>query len=189
MAGVTVCGMGATFELGVLGPFQVVLGGRDPVALGGVRQRALLAVLALQANEVVSSDRLADQLWGERPPTNPFHTIQVFISRLRRALGPAGQRLVTRRPGYVLEVGVDELDANRYEHLYERARAALAGGDPARAAGLLGEGERLWRGSPLSEFTYEPFAQSTIARLDELHLSVREEKVEANLALGGTPRS
>jgi DNA-binding SARP family transcriptional activator len=168
----------------MLGPCEVLVDGRGPVPLGGVRQRALVAILALHANRVVSGDRLVDLLWGENPPAGPMHTVQVFVSRLRRALGPAGERLVTRQPGYVLELEPDELDAERYEQLYVRARAALAGGDAAGAAALLRDGEALWRGSPLSEFTYEPFAQATIARLEELHASCQEELIEAELALG-----
>jgi DNA-binding SARP family transcriptional activator len=176
--------VGAAFELGILGPLQVVVDGHRPVALGGLRQRALLAILVLHANEIVSTDRLVDQLWGEHPPAQGRHTIQVFVSRLRHVLGSAGDRLVTRQPGYLLELGADELDSNSYEQLYGRARAALAGGDPARAVGLLRAGEALWRGSPLTDFTYESFAQATIARLDELHASSREELIEAGLALG-----
>ena len=176
--------MGAGAGFSILGPFEVQLDGSRPAALGGLRQRALLAVLVLQANEVVSTDRLIDQLWADDPPATAAHTIQVFVSRLRRALGPVGHRLVTRQPGYVLEVGVDEIDAERCEHLYSGACAALAVGDPARAARLLRDAQALWRGSPLADFTYEPFAQATIARLEELRLSCRERLIEAQLALG-----
>jgi len=170
-------------ELGVLGPFRVRVDGHD-VALGGHRQRSLLAILALRVNEVVSTDRLADELWAESPPATALHTIQVFVSRLRSALGPAGERLITRAPGYLLELGVDETDAARCEHLYDGARSALNVGDPDRAAALLRDARALWRGPPLAEFTYEPFAQATIARLEELRVSCREEAAEAELALG-----
>src|SRR3984885_13498813 len=97
--------VGPVLELGLLGPLEVRIDHGAPVGLGGVRQRALLAVLALHANQVVSTDRLIDELWGEHPPSTAVHTVQVFVSRLRGALGPAGKRLVTRPPGYVLEVG------------------------------------------------------------------------------------
>ena len=170
-------------ELGVLGPFRVRVDGHD-VALGGHRQGALLAILALRVNEVVSTDRLVDELWAESPPATALHTIQVFVSRLRSALGPAGERLITRSPGYLLELGADETDAARCEHLYDAARSALNVGDPDRAAALLRDARALWRGPPLAEFTYEPFAQATIARLEELRVSCREEAVEAELALG-----
>ncbi len=170
--------------LGILGPLEVRLEGGEPVALGGHRQRALLAILILHANEVVSTDRLIDQLWGEHPPATAVHTVRVFVSRLRRALGPAGARLVTRPPGYVIEVGVDEVDADRSERLFASARAALADGKPREADALLRDAEPLWRGPPLADFTYEPFAQAMIARLEEVRVSCRELLIEAQLALG-----
>jgi predicted ATPase/class 3 adenylate cyclase/DNA-binding SARP family transcriptional activator len=176
--------VGPVLELGLLGPFEVRIDHGAPVALGGVRQRALLAVLALHANQVVSTDRLIDELWGEHPPSTAVHTVQVFVSRLRGALGPAGERLLTRPPGYVLELGPDELDAARCKRLYDSARSALGAGNAARAAALLHDAQALWRGPPLAEFTYEPFAQATIAQLEELRLSCREEIIEAELALG-----
>jgi len=182
--GVTVYTVGARFELGILGPFQVCVDRGVPTALGGLRQRAVLAVLALRANEVVSTDRLVDELWGESAPAKAAHTVQVFVSRLRSALGPAGERLVTRPPGYVLELEMNELDSARCEQLYETARSDLNAGDAASAAALLGEAQALWRGPPLAEFTYEPFAQATVARLEELRLNCREELIEAQLALG-----
>jgi DNA-binding SARP family transcriptional activator len=174
----------AGLQFGLLGPLEVRLEDGDPVSLGGLRQRALLAILALHPNQVVSTDQLVDELWGERPPATAVHTVQVFVSRLRGALGPAGERLVTRPPGYVLELGIDEVDAGRCERMYSDAQAALGAGDAAEAATLLRDAMALWRGPPLADFTYEPFAQSTIARLDELRLSCREELIEAELALG-----
>jgi DNA-binding SARP family transcriptional activator/tetratricopeptide (TPR) repeat protein len=176
--------VGDSLELGLLGPFQVRIDGGPPLPLGGLRQRALLALLALHANEVVSKDRLIDGLWGEHAPAKAGHTVQVFVSRLRSALGGAGERLLTRPPGYVLELGMDELDSARCEQLYEAGRSALAGGDAAGAAALLGEAQALWRGPPLADFTYEPFAQAAIARLEELRVSCREELIEAGLILG-----
>jgi DNA-binding SARP family transcriptional activator len=177
-------GVAAGMALGILGPLEVRLEGGEPVALGGHRQRALLAILILHANEVVSTDRLIDQLWGEHPPATAVHTVRVFVSRLRRALGAAGTRLITRPPGYVLEVGVDEVDADRSQRLFASGRTALAGGRPGEAGALLGAAERLWRGPPLADFTYEPFAQATIARLEEVRIGSREERIEAELALG-----
>ncbi len=175
--------MGAKLELGILGPIEVRTEGA-PAALGGPRQRAVLAVLAIHPNQVVSVDRLVDDIWAEHPPPTAVHTVQVFVSRLRRALAEAGDRLITRRPGYVLELNVDELDADRFERLYETARTALAAGRAEDAVALLTEAQALWRGQPLAEFTYEPFAQGAIARLDELRLSAREELIEAQLAIG-----
>ena len=176
--------VGLVLELGLLGPFEVRIDHGAPVALGGVRQRALLAVLGLHANQVVSTDRLIDELWGEHPPSTAVHTVQVFVSRLRGALGPAGDRLLTRPPGYVLELGADEIDAARCKRHYDGGRSMLDAGDAAGAAALLHEAQALWRGPPLADFTYEPFAQATIARLEELRLNCREEIIEAELALG-----
>jgi DNA-binding SARP family transcriptional activator len=170
-------------DFGILGPLQVRIDGAV-AQLGGRRQRALLAILALHANEPVSTDRLIDELWGENPPARPVHTVQVFVSRLRGALGSAGNRLVTTPPGYVLELDSEEIDADRCERLYDRARSALNLGDAAQADALLTDARALWRGPPLADFTYEPFAQATIPRLEELRLSCREELIEAQLALG-----
>jgi DNA-binding SARP family transcriptional activator len=169
---------------GILGPFEVCIDGDRSVALGGRRQRALLAILVLHANEVVSIDSLVDLLWGDRPPATAVHTIRVFVSHLRPLLGSARERLRTRSPGYLLEIGADELDAARCERLYAEARSALLAGQPARARALLREALSLWRGPPLAEFTYEVFAQAAIARLGELRMSCREEMTEAELALG-----
>jgi DNA-binding SARP family transcriptional activator len=176
--------VGLVLELGLLGPFEVRIDHGPLVALGGVRQRALLVLLGLRANQVVSTDRLIDELWGEDRPSTAVHTIQVFVSRLRRALGPAGGRLLTRPRGYVLELDADELDAARCKRLFDSGRSVLGAGDPAAAAALLQSAQALWRGPPLADFTYEPFAQATIARLEELRLSCREELIEAELALG-----
>lgn len=176
--------MGARLDLGILGPLEVRVDGSPPRRLGGLRQRSLLAVLALHPNQVLSSDRIIDELWGESAAATAAHTVQVFVSRLRGALGEGGGRLITRPPGYLLELDVEELDATRCERLYERARSALRAGDAAVAVALLHEVESLWRGAPLTEFTYEPFAQASIARLEELRAGAREEMIEAQIALG-----
>lgn len=176
--------MAAGMRIRILGNLEVRDDAGHPAVLGGHRQGALLAVLTLHHNEVVSVDRLIDDIWSGRPPATAAHTVQVFVSRLRRALGPARERISTCPPGYCLDVRGGELDAERCEDLYARGRAALAAGDPATAGELLREAQALWRGAPLAEFTYEPFAQAAIARLDELRLSTREELFEAELALG-----
>jgi DNA-binding SARP family transcriptional activator len=176
--------VGAVLELGFLGPFEVRIDGGAPVAVGGARQKALLAILALHANEVVSADRLIDELWGDNAPATAAHTIQVFVSRLRAALAGAAGRLTTRAPGYMLELGADGLDVFRCERLYERARSALAAGDGLGAVEGLREAEQLWRGPPLADFAYEPFAQAAVARLEELRMACREELVDAQLAVG-----
>jgi DNA-binding SARP family transcriptional activator/tetratricopeptide (TPR) repeat protein len=176
--------VGAVLELGFLGPLEVRIDGGAPVAVGGARQKALLAVLALHPNEVVSADRLIDELWGDNAPATAAHTIQVFVSRLRGALASAAGRLTTKAPGYVLELGPEDLDVFRCERLYDRASTELAAGDARGAVELLREAELLWRGPPLADFTYEPFAQAAVARLEELRMTCREELIDAELAIG-----
>ena len=147
---------------------------------------SLLAVLVLSPGRVVSTDRLVDELWGESPPRSARHLLHVYVSSLRKALAGATPRdvLVTQSPGYVLELEEDELDARRFERLAEDGRRALADGDAERAASRLRDALALWRGPPLAEFTYEPFAQAEIARLEEVRLAAIEDRVEAGLALG-----
>ena len=161
----------------VLGPLEV--GGDDvAIELGGVRQRSVLALLLLHANEVVSADRLIDALWGASPPLTARKTIQVYVSRLRAALG--GDRLVTRQGGYVLYVEPDELDLARFERLVDEARRASA----ETAASKLREALELWRGPALSDLAYEQFAQAEVARLEELRLVAVEQHIDAELELG-----
>jgi DNA-binding SARP family transcriptional activator len=164
-------------EYRILGPIEVVDEDRR-VALGGPKQRALLALLLLHANEVVSTDELIDRLWGERPPATASKVVQVQIWRLRKALG--GDVLATRAPGYVLSVDGDELDLTRFERLVAEARGA----EPATAAAKLREALSLWRGAPLADLAYEDFAAAEVARLEELRLVALEERIEADLALG-----
>ena len=170
-----------------MGPFEVQIGDTGAIALGGLRQRAVLAVLTLQANQVVSTDRLVDELWGDQARPGAAHTLQVFVSRLRSRLGAGGSRLITRPPGYLFELNADELDAAVFEHMIRSARSYLAAGSVPEAETQLMDALALWRGPPLADFTYEPFAQSTIARVEELHLSAREELIETRLALGREP--
>ncbi len=161
----------------LLGPLEVCEQDRG-LALGGVKQRSLLAVLLLQANEVVSTDRLIDQLWGATPPATASKGIQVHVSRLRKTLGEG--RLDTSAPGYVLRVAPAELDLARFEQLAAEARRI----PPDGAARKLREALSLWRGPALSDLAYEPFAQVEIARLEEMRLAVLEQRIEADLALG-----
>src|SRR5207247_298007 len=152
-------------EFRILGPLEVADAGRL-LALGGVSQRALLALLLLHANEVVSTDRLIDELWVDGPPASGGTALQVRVSQLRKALGPAAERLETTPPGYVLRVGRDELDLERFSRLVEEADAA----EPAVAAERLGEALALWRGPPLADLAYESFARAAIGRIEELWL-------------------
>jgi DNA-binding SARP family transcriptional activator len=173
----------------ILGPLEVH-SADGPLPLGGRKQRALLAVLALHVNEVVSSDRLIEALWGERPPETAAKALQIHVSALRKLLEPArghgepNRLLVTRPPGYVLELSLERLDLTRFERLRASARDALAAGDPADARTKLQEGLSLWRGPPLADLAYEPFAQAEVARLRELGPAALEERIDADLALG-----
>jgi DNA-binding SARP family transcriptional activator len=161
----------------LLGPLEVAEHGHL-LALGGAKQRALLAVLLLHANDVVPTERLIDELWGESPPATVAKSIQVYVSRLRKQLGDG--RLVTRAPGYVLVVDASELDVARVERLVAEA----AGVDPEAAARKLREALALWRGPPLADLAYEPFARAPIARLEELRLVALEQRIDAELASG-----
>ena len=171
----------------ILGPLEVLAEGRA-IPLGE-KQRALLALLLLHANETLTSDRLIDELWGGRPPANAAKTLQMQISRLRKALageagnGPAGV-VATRERGYELRLDPDRLDSHRFERLVAEGRSELAGGHPGRAVSAFEGALSLWRGAPLAELAYEPFAQREIARLDDLRVAAREQLIEARLALG-----
>jgi DNA-binding SARP family transcriptional activator/class 3 adenylate cyclase len=169
-------------EYRILGELEVEDHGRV-VELGGARQRALLTNLLLHAGEVVSADRLIEDLYGARPPPTAAKTLQAHISRLRKALGP-GQRLRTRGGGYVLELSEGELDAERFTKLLEEGRRSLAGGQAEQAVATLERALALWRGRPLSDVAYAEFAQGEVARLDELHLAAVEELIDARIALG-----
>ncbi len=149
--------------------------------LGGRRQRALLARLLLDANRVVSVERLIDDLWGEQiPPTAP-KMVQVYVSKLRKAL-PEGT-LETHTPGYIVRTEGSELDLRRFEQLLADGRAAMAQSDAAAAARLFAEALGLWRGPALADFS-EPFVRPEQARLEELRLTCLEERIDAELALG-----
>src|SRR5215218_1535289 len=164
----------------VLGPLEV-REGEESLPLAGAKQRALLALLLLHANSVLSRDRLIDELWGEEPPGTAVASLQVYVSRLRKLLPEATLR--TQAPGYLLEVEPDELDLRCFERLLAEGHEALAGGDPERAARVLREALALWRGPALAEFAFEPFAQAEIGRLEDLRLTAVEERIEADLAL------
>ncbi len=174
-------------EVRILGPLEVVRQGRL-LEIGSGKQRALLAVLVLHANEVVSTDRLIDELWGERAPATAPKIVQGYVSGLRKALagetGSGGSVLVTRRPGYVLRLEDGQLDADRFAALLARARAALEAHDPLDASALLHDALALWRGPPLGDFAFDAFAQEEIARLEELHVAALEERIDADLELG-----
>ena len=164
-------------EFRLLGPLEVASDG-DALPLGGPRQRALLAFLALHANELVGRARIVDCLWGERPPETAANAIQVAVHGLRRVLGP--DRLETRGSGYSLRIEPGELDLERFRRLVAGARSAR----PAAAAEDLREALALWRGSPLGDLLAVPFAAAEVARLEEERLGAVEARLEAELALG-----
>jgi DNA-binding SARP family transcriptional activator len=176
-------------DFNILGPIEVIEGDR-PIALTGAKQRALLGVLLLHANEVVSSDRLIDELWPGDGREEATKKLQMAVSRLRKALA-AGQPaaaetsvIVTRSPGYELRVDPQRLDIARFEILVDQARERLERGDPLRAREHLDAALGLWRGPPFADLAYESFAQAEIARVDELRLGALETRVQAELALG-----
>lgn len=168
-------------EYRVLGALEVLDGERS-LSLAGAKQRALLALLLVHANHVLSRDRLIDELWGEKPPDTAVQSLQVYVSRLRKLL--PRDSLLTRPPGYLLELEPDELDLRRFERLLAEGREALAARDAERATRVLHDALALWRGPALAEFAFEPFAQAEIGRLEDLRLAAVEERVEADLALG-----
>ena len=162
-------------EFRILGPLEA-REGVTPVPLGGGRQQALLAMLLLHANEVVSTGRLIEGLW-EEPPPGAVKAVQVYVSRLRRALG--GRLLASKPPGYVLHLDPEQFDLARFRRLRE-----CAGPDPASAAGKLRQALALWRGPALAEFASEPFVGAERLRLEEERLEALEERIQADLALG-----
>ncbi len=173
-------------EFRLLGPLEVSDHGRA-LELGGQKRRALLALLLLHANEVVSSDRLIEELWGEEPPQAAATALHGHVSRLRKLLGGDGgseQLLVTRPPGYMLRVEPEQVDLHRFERLRGEARAARVKGDLAGASKALQAALSLWRGPPLGGLVYERFAQTEVNRLEELRLATIEERIEVDLALG-----
>ena len=165
----------------LLGPLEVEAGG-PPIELGPARQRAVLARLLLDPNRTVAIDRLVDDLWGVDPPATAVKLVHIHVSKLRKVL-PAGV-LVTRPPGYALEIPPASLDLVRFDRLHALGRSALAGGSPAEAAQRLHDALALWRGAALAEFD-EPFAALESRRLEESRLVCLEDRIDADLALGG----
>jgi DNA-binding SARP family transcriptional activator/streptogramin lyase len=167
-------------EFRILGPLEVSAGG-DPVRLGGPRQRALLAVLLLHSGEVVSSERLAEGIWGDATPASARHLVQVYVSQLRGALDGSAP-IVTRDPGYMVDVAPSQVDALRFERMVASARA----GDhpPEETIGALQRALALWRGPALADTRLEGAAAVEASRLDELRLTAIEERIDALLAVG-----
>jgi DNA-binding SARP family transcriptional activator/tetratricopeptide (TPR) repeat protein len=173
----------------ILGPLEVQQNGRS-LPCRGAKLRLLLAVLLLHRNEVVSSDRLIEALWGDRPPATAAKALQMHVSQLRkllepeRSVGVSGELLVTRPPGYELRVEPGQLDLDRFDGALSEARAAAASGQTDLAARTLADALGLWRGPPLADLTFEESLQPEIARLEELRLTALEDRIDADLALG-----
>jgi DNA-binding SARP family transcriptional activator len=169
-------------EFGILGPLEVRRAGEE-LRLGGRNQRAVLALLLLHANRVVSIERLAEDLYGGEAPVSAVTQVHRQVSELRRVVGAADADeesvIETRPPGYLMRVDPSSFDLHRFEGLTTEAAASA----PDGAAGLLREALSLWRGAPLADLSYEPFAQAAIARLEELRLAALERRIEADLAL------
>ena len=167
----------------VLGPLEAYANGHR-VTIGGGRERALLALLLVHSGEIVSRDRLIDELWGGEPPSSGSQSLDVYLSRLRKAFREAGANdvLATRSPGYVLYA--EETDARRFEILAGEGRDALAAGDPGRAAERLMQALARWRGAAYLEVADEPWARAEAGRLEELRLAATEDRIDAELSLG-----
>ena len=160
------------FEFRVLGPLEVIRG-QQRLPLGSPKQRALLGLLVVHANEPIPRERLIEELWGDAAPKTVNAVLNVYLTRLRRLLtdGTGEQLLLTQAAGYVLSVPPEGLDARRFEALLERGRRELASGEAGRASLTLRDALALWRGPALADLAFEAFAQTEIARLEELRLS------------------
>src|SRR5438034_5122372 len=173
-------------EFRILGPLTVRVDGA-PVPAGGPKQRALLALLLLSANRVVSRERLIDELFADQSLNSADHALRNHVSRLRKVLAAAASdepRLAARAPGYLLRVEPGELDLESFERLVAEGREALAAGDPPAAAKSLRAAEALWQGRPLADLEFERLARVEAERLEELRLAALEERVDAELAVG-----
>ncbi|HEX2297191.1 MAG TPA: AfsR/SARP family transcriptional regulator [Pseudonocardiaceae bacterium] len=175
-------------KFAILGSLVVRVDQRH-IELSSAKERLVLAALLVNAGDVVSTDRLIEVLWGGQPPETAANTVQTYISRLRRVLEPGrparakGGVLCTHGHGYRLALAPEAIDSVRFERLARQGREALPG-DPELAAETLRRGLALWRGEPLADFSFEPFAQAEITRLSELRIAALEDRVEADLALG-----
>src|SRR5262249_12809575 len=164
-------------EFRILGPLEVEEDGQ-PIALGGDKQRSLLALLLLGRGRPVSTEHLIEEIWHGEPPATAAKSVQVYVARLRTAIG--SERIVKRRGGYEFLVAPGDVDADRFEQLV----ASASGAPPVQAASALKEALALWRGHPLADLSLEPWAESELARLEERRIAAFEDWAEAELALG-----
>ncbi|WP_066365252.1 BTAD domain-containing putative transcriptional regulator [Herbidospora mongoliensis] len=174
----------------LFGPLEVRPGNGGPLDLGPPKQRAVLALLALEAGRIVPLDRLIDELWADEAPSSATGTLQAYISHLRRALEPGRpprtppKTLLTKEPGYLLAVPPGQIDLARFTRLAEDGRRMLVRGDHRGARETLDKALDTWRGEPLAEFADYEFARPVAARLSEVHASASEDRLDARLALG-----
>jgi DNA-binding SARP family transcriptional activator len=166
-----------SLEFRILGPLEVLVDDR-PLPVGGRRQRALLTALLLQPRQVVPTEQLISDLWGDEPPKTAATSLHNLVSQLRKQVG--ADVLVTQAPGYVLRVPSDRIDAYRFERALADARRLRPADRRDHLEGALG----MWRGPPLAEFAFDDFAQPEIRRLGELRLVAVGERIEADLELG-----
>ena len=174
-------------EFRLLGDVAVLRDER-PIELGGVRSRSLVALLVLNRNHTVATQALADRLWPDEQPLTALKTIQVYISRFRRALGPETSRIASSRAGYALRVADDELDVARFEHLLHAGRNALAAFDSVTGRRSIEAALAIWQGPALADLATEPFARREAERLEEVRLQATEDLNEIRLAAGEAPR-
>jgi YVTN family beta-propeller protein len=174
-------GTNGSVEFRILGPLELQ-DGRRPVSIRAPKERALLGVLLLHPNEAVSTERLIDELWGERPPATAGKIVQTYVSQLRRRFGP--ELIETRPPGYLVPIDDGALDASRFRRLTAEARKRAERGDHREAASLYREALALWRGSPLAGVTFESFARNEVDRLDGERLKALSARIDCELELG-----
>jgi DNA-binding SARP family transcriptional activator/streptogramin lyase len=171
-------------EFRILGPLEVVEDGNS-VALGTLKERLVLGVLLLHANELVSRERLIDDLWGEAPPPTARKAVNVYLSKLRKTLSVAGtDHITTASGGYRLNVEPERLDASRMRALVAEAQELVAKGEPERAAERFQEALALWRGPTLAGLQLESRGRDEVAQLDELRLTTLMDRIDCDLALG-----
>jgi len=161
----------------VLGPLDVRLAG-ETLALGGGKQRAVLAVLLLRAEEVVSVQRLIDEVWGDEPPPSAAHTLESYISRLRQLFREHGPRVIRKGAGYALELGDATLDAREFVSMQEQATIAAAMDEPAEVVGLTGGALAMWRGPALADVALASAGRAEADRLEELRRNCLREPRE-----------
>jgi predicted ATPase/DNA-binding SARP family transcriptional activator len=181
--------MGArAMEFRILGPLEVFDRGRT-LPLGGPKQRALLAILLTQANQVVATDRLIDLIWPDEPPATANHSLQVYVSQLRKVLEPEHRAgapysvLISRPPGYLVSITPEDLDLGRFQRLIDEGKDSMSEGAHEAAGAKFREALGLWRGPALADFGAQAFALGEISKLTEMQLCAVEDRIEADLAL------